>query len=83
MPTQSPGLTDRVSDLPTAKYVFVGLLLLLLVVVLGQLFLLDGLTTRYYGLPLWLWLEIPVTGVMIAVAWVAIRLVATAAAEDH
>jgi len=83
MPNRSPGLPDRGLDLPTAKYVFVGLLLLLLVLVLGQLFLFDGLSQRYYGLPLWLWLEIPVTGVMIAVAWLAIRVVTTATAEDH
>lgn len=83
MPTRSPGLPDRVSGLPTAKYVFASLLLLLFVLALGHLFLFDGLTARYYGLPLWLWLEIPLTGVMIAVAWYAIRLVTMAVAEDH
>lgn len=81
MANQSPRFPDRVAGLPTGKYLFGGLVLLLLVVALGQLYVLEGLTRMYFGLPLWLWLEVLVVFVMIGIAWFAIRLVAAASEE--
>lgn len=63
---------------PSAKVVFYGLLLLLFVLAVGHLYLLEGLTGRHLGLPLWLWLQVVVVFAMLGIAWITIRLVAGA-----
>jgi len=60
-----------VTTLPTAKYVFAGIVALLVVIGVGQLYLLGGFTGLYLGVPLWLWLQLAVLTVMLGLAWVA------------
>ena len=76
MENRTTGLLGRLTSYPEAKYLFVGLVLALLAIAVGHLYVLDGLTSIYLGLPLWVWLQIVVVFVMLAIAWFAIRLVA-------
>ena len=75
METDARTVTERVSDGPAAKYVFLGLLVLLLVIAVGHLYVLAGLTDLYLGLPLWLWLQLVVVSVMLGLAWIAVEIV--------
>ena len=82
MTAQTAKLGDRLSTLPSAKYVFVGLVFLLLGIAVGHLYLIHGLTTLYLGLPLWLYLQIAAVAVMLGLAWTATRVVAAASEEE-
>ena len=83
MTPQTAKLGDRLTRLPSATYVLIGLVLLLLGIAVGHLYLLQGLTALYLGLPRWLWLQIIVVSVMLGVAWSAVHVIARAAeAED-
>ena len=75
METDANTATDRVSDGPTSKYVFFGLLALLLVIAVGHLYVFEGLTGMYLGLPLWLWLQLVVVCAMLGLAWFAVRVI--------
>ena len=67
-----------VATLPAAKYVFAGIVTLLLVIAVGQLYLLDGFTRLFLGVPMWLWLQLVVLTVMLGLAWVATSVWTTA-----
>ncbi|ERH10792.1 MAG: hypothetical protein J07HX64_02571 [halophilic archaeon J07HX64] len=71
-----------VATLPAAKYAFVGILTLLLVIAVGQLYLLGGFTELYLGVPLWLWLQLAILTVMLGLAWVATSVWTTANEES-
>lgn len=73
-----PGLADSVTTVPTVKFVFSGLVTLLLALAVGHLYLIEGFTDLYLGLPLWVWLELLVVFAMVGIAWIAVQLVATA-----
>ena len=75
METDARTVTERVSDGPTSKYVFLGLLALLVAIAVGHLYALAGLTDLYLGLPLWLWLQLVVVSVMLGLAWIAVGVV--------
>jgi hypothetical protein len=60
------------TTLPTAKYVFAALVALLLVIAVGQWYVLGGLTELSLGVPLWLWLQVAIVAAMLALAWVAV-----------
>lgn len=59
---------------PLVKYVVTVLVMVLLGVAIGHQYVLTGLDTLYFGLPLWLWVQIAVVSGMLVVAWVAVRL---------
>jgi hypothetical protein len=61
---------------PRSKYVVGGLLVALLAMAVGHLYLLDGLTELYLGLPAWIWVELVVVAVMLGVAWVTVQVFA-------
>jgi hypothetical protein len=63
--------STSVRTLPVAKYVFTGIVTLLLVIAVGQLYLLGGVTGLYLGVPLWLWLQLAILTAMLGMAWVA------------
>ena len=69
------------SDGPATKYVFVGLLVLLLVIAVGHLPAITGLTDRYLGLPLWVWVQLVVVTIMLGIAWIAVQLVPSSGRE--
>ena len=79
METDARTATERVSDGPTGKFVFLGLLALLLAIAVGHLYAFAGLTDLYLGLPLWLWLQLVVVSVMLGLAWIAVGIVSTPA----
>lgn len=81
MTNQPSNDIERISTLPSASSVFYGLVALLLLLAVGHLYLLQGFTDRYLGLPLWLWLQILVVFAMVGIAWIAVRLYAVATAE--
>ena len=83
MTPQTATLGERLTTLPSAKYVFFGLILLLLGITIGHLYLFHGLTALYLGLPVWLWVQIVVVSVMLGLAWTAIRVVAVASKEER
>jgi len=70
-----------VTALPTAKYVFAAIVGVLLVIAVGQWYVLGGLTELYLGVPVWLWLQLAIVVAMLALAWVAMG-VWTAANND-
>ena len=82
MTAHTATLGDRLTTLPSAKYVFFVLIILLFGIAVGHLYLFHGLTAIYLGLPLWLWLEVVAIGVMLMVAWTAVRLVAVVSGES-
>ena len=82
MTPQTAKLGGRLNHLPSAKYVFVGLVFLLLGIAVGHLYLLHGLTALYLGLPVWLWLQVLIVAGMIGIAWSAIHVIAVAAEEE-
>ena len=55
MTAKTAKLGERITTLPSAKYVFFGLILLLFGIATGHLYLLHELTALYLGLPVWLW----------------------------
>jgi len=65
-------------ELPTAKYVFAAIVVLLLVIGAGHWYLLEGLTDLYLGVPLWLWLQLVIIAGMLVLAWVAVTVWTTA-----
>ena len=73
---------SSVTVLPTAKYVFAAIVAVLLVIAVGQWYVLGGLTELYLGVPVWLWLQLAIVVVMLALAWVAMG-VWTAANNDN
>lgn len=77
----SAALHERVTRLPTVKYAFAGLLVSLLGIAVGHLYVLRGMTDLVLGLPLWVWLQLLVVAVMLALAWIAVQLVAAANAR--
>lgn len=81
MTNQPSHVLERTSTLPSASFVFYGLVVLLLLFAVGHLYLIQGFTDRYLGVPLWLWLQIVVVFAMIGIAWIAVRLYAVATAE--
>jgi hypothetical protein len=76
-------LPAGVTTLPTAKYVFAAIVALLLVIAAGQWYLLQGLTDLSLGVPLWLWLQLAVIAVMLALAWVAMGIWTVANSADR
>ncbi len=75
-------LSERVQTLPAAKYVFAGIVSLLLVLAVGQLYLLGGVEGLYLGVPLWLWLQLAVLTAMLGMAWVATSVWTVANREE-
>lgn len=62
---------------------FGAIVVLLLVIAVGQWFLfdlltalppVDSVTTLYLGVPLWLWLQLGIVGIMLVLAWVAVSV---------
>ena len=82
MGLQLAALVGHVTKLPTAKYVFVGLIALLLVIAVGHLYALRELTAFYLGLPLWVWAQLAVVTIMLVVAWIAVELVTKAGQRE-
>jgi hypothetical protein len=78
MGIDTAAITEQVSTVPMVKYIFIGLLALLLVIAVGHLYAVTGLTTLYLGLPLWIWLQLGVVTIMLGIAWIAVRLVTMA-----
>lgn len=78
MANRTPELPDAVTGQPRARYVFYALVALLLAIAVAHLYLLAGLTDRYLGLPLWVWVELAVVFGMVGIAWIAVQLVAAA-----
>lgn len=60
---------------PSSRYAFYALLAVLFALAVGHLYALRGLTDLYLGLPLWVWLQVGVVAVMLAVARAAVRIV--------
>ena len=81
--TPRTGLTTRLRELPTAKYVFAALVATLLVVGVGQWIPLVGLTTLYLGLPLWLWVQLVIVAAMLVISWVAVSVWSEANSIDE
>jgi membrane protein DedA with SNARE-associated domain len=71
------------TKLPTAKYIFVAIVVLLLAISAGQWYLLGGLTSLYLGVPLWLWLQLGIVVVMLALAWAATSIWTVANNSDR
>lgn len=67
-------MADGGGESSNGRYVVAGLLGFLLVVAVGHLYLISGLTTRYLGLPLWVLVELVVVFGMMLVAWAAVRV---------
>ena len=44
---------------------------------IGHLFLVRGLSGLTLGVPTWLWVQLVVLGLMLAMAWVAVELAAS------
>jgi hypothetical protein len=82
MENPAPKSADWAPSPPLAKAIFGTLLLLLVVIAVGHLYVLEGLTALYLGLPLWIWLELGVVFAMLLIAWFAVQLVATATEGD-
>lgn len=61
---QSHFLQNRVAQF----FILVGLILL---VAIGHIPLIETYTTLVGGLPLWLWIQLGVVGVLLGVAWIA------------
>jgi hypothetical protein len=72
---------SSVTALPTAKYAFGAIVALLLVIAVGQWYVLGGLTELYLGVPVWLWLQLVILVAMLGLAWVAMGIW-TAANDD-
>lgn len=64
-------VTTDTTNAPIAQYVFGAIVALLLVVAVGQWYVLGGLTELYLGVPVWLWLQLAIVVVMLVLAWVA------------
>lgn len=56
------------------QYLFAALVVALVLAGAGQWFLLEAFTEFYLGLPLWLWLQLAIIAVMLAVSWYAVML---------
>lgn len=67
-------LPAGVTALPTAKYVFATIVVVLLCIAAGQWYLLGGLTDLYLGVPLWLWLQLSIVTAMLGLAWLAMSI---------
>lgn len=83
MANRSPAIPEWLTVLPRAKYVFYGLILSLLVIAIGHLYVLEGVTELYLGLPLWIWVQLVVVFAMVGIAWIAIQLVAAVRREGR
>jgi len=70
-------------ELPTAKYVFAAIVVLLLVIGAGHWYLLEGLTDLSLGVPLWLWLQLVVIAGMLVFAWIAVTVWTVANDRDR
>jgi hypothetical protein len=73
--TEAPG---QLTAYPNVKYVFYGLAALVSLIAVGHLYVIQGATDIYLGLPLWVWLQNAIFAVMIVIAWIAVRLRAMA-----
>ena len=78
MESKTEKIPDQLARFPVVQYVFVGIVVLILVIAVGHLYLLSGLTTRYFGLPLWVWVQLGVIAFMLVLAWIALQVVAEA-----
>ena len=74
MAGQTSAPNNQVVTYPTVKYVFYGLALLVFLIAVGHLYVFEGMTNLYLGLPTWVWLENLVLIVMLVIAWTAVRL---------
>jgi len=79
--TRIHALAEELTHHSRARYVFSALVALLLVIAVGHLYLIDGLTALYLGLPLWVWVQLLVVFAMLAIAWIAVDVVADATEE--
>lgn len=50
---------------------FVVLTAVMLAIAAGHFYLIGAFTAVYLGLPLWLWLQLGVVAILLALAWVA------------
>lgn len=78
-------LPSRLTTVPGAKYTFGAVVVLVLGIAVGQWYLfaaVGSVTTLYLGVPLWLWLQLGLVAVMLALAWVAVSVWTTANRVD-
>lgn len=67
-------LPTGATEFPTAKYVFGAIVVLLVAAGAGHWYLLQGRTDLYFGVPLWLWLQLVIIAGMLVLAWVAVTV---------
>lgn len=82
MDTHRPTTAERVTQSPLGKYVFVTLIVALLAIAVTHLYVLRGVTTLYWGLPLWLWIQLIVIAIMLGIAWLAVAIYANVTRGD-
>lgn len=72
--TRSTVWPDSLQSVPTVKYVFGALVAVILLGSIGQWYAIDGLDALTLGIPLWLWIQVPVIAVLLVISWVAVSL---------
>lgn len=80
--TGRSALRDRRGSVATQRVGFYALVVVLLVVAVGHLYAIRGLTTLHAGLPLWLWIQLVVLAAMLVVAYVAVGLWTDAVGDE-
>lgn len=78
MASQTTGRYSQLVSYPNAKYIFYFLSLSIFIIGFANLYIFDGMTELYLGLPLWIWLQNVTFAIMIILAWIAVRLRAIA-----
>jgi len=75
MPTGSVGQRVASMSPATVKYLVAGLVLVMFVLAVGHLYVIPGLTSRAFGLPLWVYVEVVVVAVLLVIAWIVVQLI--------
>lgn len=66
------GIAERNTD--NARWLFPIIVAVMLAIAAGHLYVIEGLTDLYLGLPLWLWIQLLVIAVLFGFAWIATGL---------
>ena len=68
---------ESTADRSRRRLVGWGLGIVVVVVGVGHLFVVRSMTGLYWGIPVWLWVQLAVLGGLLALAWLAISLLAS------
>lgn len=68
--------------IPATPSVFIALIALLLTIAWGHWYFVAGYTTLYLGLPGWLWVQLGIILLLLAIAWLAVTVWSTANAPE-